>query len=233
MQQSARGDAPLSFTDWEKRIPHRPLVDRDAFIIGRCADKDVLHLGATDAPMTEGKAAKGELLHQKLQGRCRSLVGLDNDVPSIELLRDSFGINDIRTVDLSRPAEELGLQGDVVLCGDIIEHVNSVGDLLANCNRLLRPGGELIVSTINGLSLKPALRALRQREAVHPDHVAYYSYGTLGTALQRFGFEPTDVRFFQYGTVSRLAGVIFGTLYRLAPQSADGIIMVATKAKQV
>jgi|LNFM01.1.fsa_nt_gb SAM-dependent methyltransferase len=225
--------ATTDFTQWEKKIPRQPLTDRDAYILAACAGRDVIHLGACDYPMTRGKAEKGELLHQKMQGKCRSLVGYDNDGASIGLLRDEFGLSDIVDRDLSKPFDESVARGDLVVCADIIEHVNNVGNLLEACNRLLRPGGTLLVSTINAASLKQAIRALSSREPVHPDHVAYFSYATLGVLMSRFGFRLEDCRYFAYPTLSGLAQKFFDAVHRCAPPSADGIIVAAHKERDV
>lgn len=225
--------ATTDFTQWEKKIPRQPLIDRDAYILSACAGRDVIHLGACDYPMTRGKAEKGDLLHQKLQGKGRTLVGYDNDSASIALLRDEFGLTDIVDRDLSLPFDESVARGDLVVCADIIEHVNNVGNMMEACNRLLRPGGTLLVSTINAASFKQALRALFGREPVHPDHVAYFSYATLGVLMSRFGFVLSDCRYFAYPTVTASARAFFNGVYALSPAAADGIIVAAKKERDV
>lgn len=225
--------ATTDFAQWEKKIPRHPVIDRDAYIVGACVGRDVIHLGACDYPMTRGKAVKGDLLHQKLQGKGKSLVGYDNDSDSIRILREEFGLNDIVDRDLSKPFDDSVARGDLVICADIIEHVNNVGNMMEACNRLLRPGGRLVITTINAVSFKQALRALLGREPVHPDHVAYFSYATLGVLLSRFGFKLDDCRYFAYPTVNPVAGALFGGIYALAPGSADGIIVAGTKERDV
>jgi SAM-dependent methyltransferase len=218
------------FTLWEKKIPRRPVTDRDTYILASCSGRDIVHLGACDYPMTRQKAKHGELLHQKLQGKGKSLVGYDNDAASIDLLREEFGLTDIVNRDLSQPFDDTVARGDLVICADIIEHVNNVGNMLEACNRLLRPGGTLLVSTINATSLKQAMRALFGREPVHPDHIAYFSYATLGVLLGRFGFRVDDCRYFAYPTLSGVARV-FDAIHRWGPASADGIIVTAHKER--
>lgn len=222
---------PDTFRSWEKSIPHAPLVDRDAWIVARCAGREVAHLGACDSPMTEEKARRGELLHQKLQGRCKALIGYDIDADAVALLRDRYGISDILVRDLATSDAHADEAGEVVVCADVIEHVNDVGHLLTRCNRMTATGGALLISTINAVGAKQALRALFRREPVHPDHVAYYSYATLGVLLDRFGFRMIACRYFKYPTVGRTAGMAFDALYRLCPQSADGILVEGEKTR--
>jgi predicted TPR repeat methyltransferase len=221
------------FTKWEKKIPRRRLIDRDTYILSECLDQDVAHLGACDYPMTLDKAGRGELLHQKLGPYCRSLCGIDNDAASIKLLREKFGIDNIMNHDMTTPLVERQETAGVVVCADIIEHVGNVMQLLAACYDLLRPDGTLILSTINATSLKQAMRALAGREPVHPDHVAYFSYATLGVLLARAGFEMVDCRFFPYRTVGPVSGMCFGLIHRLSPASADGIVVKARKLSKI
>lgn len=219
----------VDFTNWEKKIPRHPVLDRDAFILDKCRARQTIHLGACDAPMTRVKAEKGELLHQKLQGVASELVGYDNDAASIEILSKDFGIDDIVCRDLSKNQDGNAPSAEVVVCADIIEHVNNVGTLIETCRDVLQDDGELVLSTINAVSIKQTMRGFVGREPVHPDHIAYYSFATLGTLLSRFGLILEECRYFKYETVSALSGFFFNALYTVAPQSADGIVVTARK----
>jgi 2-polyprenyl-3-methyl-5-hydroxy-6-metoxy-1,4-benzoquinol methylase len=129
------------FHQWEKKLPRKPLVDRDRYIIERCRGRDVVHLGACDSPMTMDKGKKAKLLHQRLQGECHSLLGIDYDLDAIDILKTKYGISDIVLEDLSQIDNMLTSIADVVICADLIEHVANVGNLMINCNRLCREGG--------------------------------------------------------------------------------------------
>jgi len=223
---------PEVFKAWPKALPRVPLVDRDSYLIARAAGHRVIHLGACDAPLTAEFAAAGTLLHQKLRaGRCANLTGVDIDAASVELLRTRFGIDDIVVRDLSDDAASADITGDLVVCADIIEHVNSVGALIVSCNRMLPIGGELVITTVNALSLKHALRSFfTKTEIVHPDHVAYYSYATLGVLLDRFGFEATAYRFYNYAPGKWLGGLL-SNIFKLFPHAANGILVEARKVR--
>jgi hypothetical protein len=222
-----------AFDEWTKRIPPSQVVTRNDYFLDFCRGRDVVHLGACDTPFTRDAGSKGRLLHQQLKPVVKTLIGMDYDQPSIEWMRSDLGITDIQQRDLSQRDSTLQPLGDVILCGDIIEHVNSPGDLIYNCNRLCRDGGDIIVSTINATALRPGLRALFGKEAVHPDHVAYYSFSNMGVICRRFGFEPVEVRFFNYGTVSRMTGFPLRMIFHWAPAVADGILVVAKKARSL
>lgn len=221
-----------AFSSWSKILPRRCLVDRDHFLLSMAAGRSVLHLGAADAPFHKQKANRGELLHQKLHSVTSRLIGVDSNCEAVRYLRDYHDIRNIVVADLAAPnfsviAEDLGAF-DLVLCCDIIEHLSDNSTPLSAVKRLMHAGSRLIVTTINALSAKTALRALLGREAVHPDHVSYYSYSTLSRLLIREGFRPIQYATFAYPVITRAAAVLFAGLHRLAPSTADGILVVAT-----
>lgn len=216
-----------TFHQWSKTLPRRCLVDRDQFLLSLAAGKSVLHLGAADSPFHKDKAPRGELLHQKLQSVASRLVGIDSDREAVSWLREHHEISNIRVADVCSGVGDVGTF-DLVLCCDIIEHVSEPSALLKGVKSLMHPGSRLIVTTVNALSIKGALRALLGREAVHPEHVSYYSFATLSSLMLRDGLRPTEYATFAYPTVMKLTGVILKTLYQVASSTADGILLSAT-----
>lgn len=216
--------------EWSKTLPKRCLIDRDAAIIEECRGRSVLHVGAADAPFEIEKGRSGELLHQKIQKVASKLIGIDVDVEAIAALGE-LGVNDIILGDITTDGGVLeGETFDVVLCCDVIEHVSSAGDLLVACRRFMRPDSKLMVTTINATALKPALRALGGREAVHHDHVAYYSFSTLGKLLTLNKLRPVEFGVFAYPTVNPIVGWLLRSVMSAAPGCADGIMINARLA---
>jgi SAM-dependent methyltransferase len=206
---------PYDPVAWSKSIPRRCWVDRDATVVELCRGRRVAHLGAADSPMHEAKARDGSLLHMQVRRAARSVVGFDSN-----------GIDDIVVTDACQPPDPSYCGSfDVVLCCDIIEHVGNVAGLLGACRTLMRDDGLLVITTINATGLKPALRALFGREAVHPEHTAYYTYATLCQLLLMHGFRPDRFGAFSYPTVVRAFGAFFTALARLAPGTADGVLV--------
>jgi hypothetical protein len=222
---------PYDMTAWGKRLPKRCWVERDAAIVELCRGRRVVHLGAADAPFHRDKARAGELLHTKVRAVASGLLGLDSNREAVEQLRTEFGIDDIEVTDTTRPLGGVEPHSfDVALCCDIIEHVSNVGGLLDTCRSLLTLGGLLVVTTINATALKPAVRAVLGREDVHFEHTAYYSYSTLCQVLMMNGFIPERFGTFSYPTYSRVVGLFFRTLARVAPATADGVLVTARPA---
>jgi 2-polyprenyl-3-methyl-5-hydroxy-6-metoxy-1,4-benzoquinol methylase len=213
---------------WEKKIPQRCLLDRDEEIVSMCRGRSVLHLGAADAPFEEEKAAQGELLHQKVKKVARELIGVDVNHGAVQRLT-RFGIVDIICADINDPAILTGRTFDVVLCCDVIEHVLDPGTFLCGCARFLHATSDFVVTTVNATAVKPALRAFLNREAVHQDHICYFSYGTLCQLLIRCGLKPAAFGVFMYPTVMAISGWVTHALATRYAGLADGILVIARK----
>jgi 2-polyprenyl-6-hydroxyphenyl methylase/3-demethylubiquinone-9 3-methyltransferase len=77
-------------------------------------------------------------------------VGVDLGLPGLELARER-GVRVVRGSVLAVPLAD-GC-ADVVVAGEILEHVEDDVAVLAECARLLRPGGTLVVDAIAGTRL--------------------------------------------------------------------------------
>lgn len=82
------------------------------------------------------------------------VVGIDYDVaaathvravyPQVTMLRANLAALPVVTASV-----------DVVVCFQVIEHLWDQGEFLAECRRVLRPGGQLLLSTPNRLTFTP------------------------------------------------------------------------------
>lgn len=187
------------------KLPRASLVDKTRWIIGKIDGKRVLHTGAADSPITAAKAASGRLLHRSLQGCCRELVGIDVDADSVALLREQYGIRDIVVGDIEALDRSFPLGSfDVVLAGDIIEHISNLGAFMTSVRKVLVPDGSLLITTPNAFSIKRFLGViLLRQERNHPDHLYYFSLMNLQQAAWRFGFEIVDTATFMYENPAR------------------------------
>jgi hypothetical protein len=221
-----------SLDTWTRPLAATGIVDRDDFLIELAKGRSILHLGAANSPYTRQDAEAGTLLHLKLAKVARDLIGVDSDLEAVDYLRSVRGIAGLLTADACHLPEEVLRKGpfELIYCCDLIEHLDSPGALLDGVRTLMGDDSLLVVTTINALALKPALRVLIwNRESVHPDHTAYYSYSTLSCLLARYGYRILRCSTFAYGTSLRFLGQALGALYRLRPHAADGILLVATK----
>lgn len=212
------------------------LVQRLDVIREMCTGKRVLHLGCTNAPYTDEAIKNKMLLHFELERVAADLWGMDTDLAGIETLK-SHGSKQIIYGDLENlDAVDLDQTFDIIVAGEIIEHLSNPGLFLDGIKRFMGDETLLILSTINAYCgmrfLWYGIRGKRGRvEFVHPDHVAYYSYSTLKLLIERHGLHVENFMFYDIGSEHRphnrwFLNAVNDVCVQLAPQWADGIIAV-------
>jgi len=212
------------------------LVQRVEFIKKICVGKKVLHLGCTDYPYTKQMIDNEMLLHFELEKIASELYGFDFDQPGIDILSEA-GVKHLFRADLEKLEEvELDQTFDVIIAGEMIEHLSNPGLFLHGIKRFMNERTSLVITTINAYSgMRFFIYGLRGRgganEPVHPDHVAYYSYKTLSLILQREKLEINDFVFYDLGAEHRphnhwVYNFINDASVKISPQLSDGVIAV-------
>jgi SAM-dependent methyltransferase len=82
---------------------------------------------------------------------------------------------------------------DLVVSLEVVEHLADPGAHLEELARLSRPAGLLLLTTPNFGGLSRQLLGMRWR-VVDPEHLGYFTAGTLRRALERAGFARVSVR---------------------------------------
>jgi SAM-dependent methyltransferase len=83
---------------------------------------------------------------------------------------------------------------DLVVLGDVIEHIADGDRLLRDCFRILRSRGALVLSTINRWDVRRYWQGDRWSGVVDPSHVHLYSPPEMRQVLKAAGFERVRVR---------------------------------------
>src|SRR5262245_25195319 len=94
----------------------------------------------------------GGLIAEPLARLGATVTGLDPGQENIEAARQHAVGQGLAIDYVSGRVEDLAGQGlsyDAVICLEVIEHVPDVGAFLGTCARLVRPGGLMLLSTIN------------------------------------------------------------------------------------
>jgi 2-polyprenyl-6-hydroxyphenyl methylase/3-demethylubiquinone-9 3-methyltransferase len=94
----------------------------------------------------------GGLIAEPLARLAALVTGLDPAQANIEAARQHAAAQGLAIDYRAGRIEDLageGLSYDAVICLEVIEHVPDVGAFLATCARVLRPGGLMLLSTIN------------------------------------------------------------------------------------
>ncbi len=216
------------------------LVQRLDVIKQMCEGKRVLHLGCTNYPYTEDSIKNKMLLHHDLEAIAAGLWGIDTDEKGIEIL-EAHGSKNILKGDLEHLDQlDIDVDLDVIVAGEMIEHLNNPGLFLDGIKRLMSQETRMILTTVNAYcGMRFALYGLRgkrgKQEFVHPDHVAYYSYSTLKLLVERHGLRVEQFLFYDIGSEHRphtrwIVRAINDVCVRIAPQWADGIIAICRLA---
>lgn len=217
-----------------------PLVQRVEFIKQACAGRSVLHLGCTNFPYTREAIENKMLLHFELREIASELYGFDFDQEGIDILTES-GCDNLYRADLERLDDvPLDKTFDLIVAGEMIEHLNNPGAFLAGIQRFMSPETHLILTTVNAYcGMRFFIYALRGKggvnEPVHPDHVSYYSYSTLNVVLKRHGLAVNQFLFYDLGVEHRahnrrLFNLVNDAAVKFSPHLADGLIAVCKVA---
>ncbi|QQS41971.1 MAG: class I SAM-dependent methyltransferase [Acidobacteriota bacterium] len=217
------------------------LVQRLDLIERLCEGRSVLHLGCTNWPYTKEAIDDGSLLHFRLAEAASELYGFDFDEEGLETLRNA-GVLDLYRADLEALDEvDLDRRFDVIVAGEMIEHLTNPGLFLRGIKRFMDRDSRLVITTVNAYcGMRFVQYALRGRggvaEPVHPDHVAYYSYRTLRLAVEKEGFEVDDFYFYDLGREHRphnrkVYNLVNDVLVAISKQLSDGVIAVCRTAE--
>jgi 2-polyprenyl-3-methyl-5-hydroxy-6-metoxy-1,4-benzoquinol methylase len=146
-------------------------------------------------------------LHGQVARNAGSVLGLDileSEVAQLRKRGFKMVCADAITVDL-------GDTFDVIVAGELIEHIEDPAAFLRNMRKHLTSDGELVITTPNvffGLHFVESM--LRSPDEVwNPEHVAWYCYFTLEKLLNRTGLKAVKCIYF---TRSRKFRKILNTL---------------------
>lgn len=161
-----------------------------AYVTSRCRGLDVLDVGCVQHNPANYQSRYW--LHGAIARVARRVVGLDLYSDGIAFLRER-GF-DVRAGDAQ--AFDLQEQFDVIVAGDVIEHLANLDGFIVSCLRHLRPDGSIIVSTPNPWYWRfPVKAALFGRVTVNNEHTLWLCPVTLGQLVARYDLDTTEVEF--------------------------------------
>ncbi len=159
------------------------IADRVAYLASLARGKDVLDIGVVEH--TRAAIDNPKWLHRHLVESAKSCLGVDILADEVEHLK-TLGFNvvcaDITTADLGRDF-------DLVVCGEVMEHLDQPGPFFAAAARLLRSGGRLAITVPNPWYINVVLKSLRNGAPYvdSSDHVSWFDPGAMCEIGQRAG----------------------------------------------
>jgi SAM-dependent methyltransferase len=161
------------------KLPPMSYVSRERFLVEAVRGKKVLHLGFVgDRVLAPGERS----LHEHLLKVAAELWGVDLDRSGVAAFIERHPEAASRTFVGDACALHLlpiNDQFEMIIAGDLIEHLLAPKTLLDSCERMLAPGGRVLLTTPNALGLLNVLRAYNGTERVNPRHTLWFSVSTL------------------------------------------------------
>ena len=210
----------------------KSIVKREEFILEKCKNKRVLHLGCAAYPFTRENIESGKFLHSKITDVADSCVGVDLNAEAVKDLREQWGYENVIVGDAER-LDELGLDPfDLVVAGEIIEHLNNPGLFLKSAWAVMKDESELLITTTNAFCLRRILRVVFGKESVHPHHTYYFSHITLRSLVTRFGYKQEEAHSYFAANKSPLLPYLAERLSSLISSNlGEGVVHVYAKHK--
>ncbi|NJN98370.1 MAG: methyltransferase domain-containing protein [Anaerolineales bacterium] len=181
------------FALWKKAINSKP-VNKVMFIEEKCRGKTVLDLGCV-RHNADYAVKDPNWLHKKIQSVAQKVIGFDFLQVEVEKLR-AVGYN-ILWGDVTKPLD-INEQFDVIVAGDLLEHLSNFEGFFENCHRLLKQEGILIISTPNpfytGVFYGAAFKGL---PLISPEHTCWIDPQCLAQLSTRFDCIISEIYFIQ------------------------------------
>jgi len=159
------------------------------FMVKYCHNKDVLDIGCVQHNPENYKSKYW--LHKALLQVSAYLEGIDIYEEGVADLKErgfNIRVADAQCFDLKRTF-------DVIVAGDIIEHIENFDGFLESCKNHMG-GGKLLISTPNPWYWRNTIKAaLKQEVANNPEHTCWLCPRTLRQLVNRHGLDINEIVF--------------------------------------
>ncbi len=139
----------------------------------------------------------GGLLAARLKQQGNEVIGVDSaEAGAVRSNTDLFYIADLN----EGIPPEAGARFDVVIAGDVVEHLVRPGDLLREAARVLRPGGQVLLSVPNFSHWYPRVRVATgafgydRRGILDDTHLRFFTRRSLRRLVRDAGFDILEER---------------------------------------
>jgi 2-polyprenyl-3-methyl-5-hydroxy-6-metoxy-1,4-benzoquinol methylase len=195
---------------YRKKMEKARLVDRIELIQRYCRGKRVLDVGCVGHTVPPTHPL---WLHKRIAEVASRVVGIDIESEKVEELRKQ-GYNAIVANALNC---DLGEKFDVIVAGQVIEHLDNPGIFLENMKKHLSDGGAFIITTDNAHGAMFVKDYLIKRPNINPQHCMFFSRETIGELLGRHDLEISE--FYYYDDAWKW-------FFKIFPQFASNFIVV-------
>lgn len=163
-------------------------------IVELCRGQDVLHLGFVQhAHLYKQKIKEGDWLHSQIADVAKRVVGIDYLSTEVEEIKEMLGyeayIGDVMRL------RELTVKDtfDVVVCGELIEHLENPGLMLDGIKQFIHSGALVILTTPNPWSaqrINLIRKGILEEKWLNSEHAVWFSFQTLKQIVERAEYVP-------------------------------------------
>ena len=173
----------------------KELTDYTKFIINLSRNKKVLDVGSIGHNFEKRGDRYDIWLFEAMKSNASSVVGIDYLESEVKKAQRA-GYN-IRFAD----AQNFNLDDkfDLIVAGDLIEHLSNPGLFIMSCKKHLKDGGLIMISTPNTYSLARLFRVFASwtnDPITNPEHTFYFTPQVLDELFRRYGFLSSETQYF-------------------------------------
>lgn len=207
----------------------KKLINKNNFILSKCKNKNVLDLGCVDHDLYKNKIVNDSWLHDKIKQISNSIIGVDILKENVEFLKTKgYKIVHGNVENLNEVPEINGKSFDIIIAGDLIEHLFNAGLFLESIKSFCNSSTEIIITTPNCFSIKYISPYLfKNKEKVRKDHTCWYSKNTLIQLLKMKGFKTTGFYFSSNIKVNGIRPFLRFSVRKLFPYLSEGLVSVS------
>ena len=171
-------------------IRHAPYQPKTEFIRARVVGKTVLDLGCVQHSLDRLFQAPDRWLHNVIRENATSVLGVDileKEIAELQRMGYNMLAGDATTLRLAE-------RFDVVVCGDLIEHLTNPGALLETIAYHLKPDGVGLITTPNPFAADRFFNVFFDGwTGINPEHTCWFCPQTIYQLAERTGLRVDEL----------------------------------------
>lgn len=170
-----------------QKIIKKKVFHRNAFLITKIKDKNILDIGCIDHKIENFNSENS--LHHFLKNNSKKVLGMDYMRKEVNILKKK-GHNIVYG-----NAEKFKFKSkfDVIVAGELIEHLNNPGNFLLSAKNALTKNGSIFITTPNAFSLRNLVFSILLVDPpVNEEHTMYFDPMTLKRLVNNNGLKIHD-----------------------------------------
>lgn len=169
-------------------------------ILKYCENKNVLHIGFIQhANMWRDKIKEDDWLHNRILSVANNVVGIDYLKDEVDIIKKELNIECYYGDATNLSELKLEQKFDVIVCGELIEHIANPGLMLDGLKRFMNNNSKLIITTPNpwrDLWVHHIFTNNNEENWLNKEHVCWYSYQTLKQLMERYNYKEISYDYY-------------------------------------